>query len=812
MKYVKWVVLTLLIILITQAKTISADNRDVVVYYSATEYDYPPFSVTDDGEADGFSVELMNAVAEEMGIQIEWKIDQWTVLKEALKNGELDMLPLVGYTEERDQYYDFTVPYIVMRGNIFVREDNESITSQDDLFGKEILVLDGDNSQEWGVSIGLDEELIAVATYTEAFILLSDGNYDAVLANGLVGEKILDDNNIENVSAVYVYDDDGINRFKLNLDGYEQKFSFAVQEGNSELLSLLNEGLSIVSQNGTYDELYQKWFPFLIEEEKVSIIQVISYAAFIIFPVVLIILITNYLSVKRKVSIKTAQLEKNSSRNRIILDAFNTEFLEEERYDYILNETINLTESYGGMIISYSDEKNYHIITCSNECSNNSKLHQAFQQYFETTHLYQKLDLAENNVTNSVLISSDLPDIIQAMKLKFMLAVKMEDKTNQLIIVLFNRKNAFNQDDIEHVQILSRGFITTLEKFEITKQIRYLSFHDTLTNLYNRNFFEEQIRRLDNKRNLPITIIMGDVNGLKLVNDAFGHTVGDNLLKNIATILDEETRDNDIVARWGGDEFAMILIDTNTTKADILIKRLNTKIKAFDFDYGPLSISFGYETKINSNQNIFDVFKEAERMMYQRKMAVAESVRSETINTILDTLFEKSPDTKNHSERVSYLASEIAKALMLSPSKIADIETIARLHDIGKIIIGENILNKPTLLTSEERETIERHPVTASKMLASSSQYSRLVNCVLHHHERIDGKGYPNQLSGDEIPLESKIIAIADAFDAMTAKRPYRIKPLSNAEAVHEIKININKQFDEKIARVFVTKVLNYVW
>ena len=186
MQYVKkinsLILFLIFIVLITGSDTKTVTEEERTVYLSATEYDYPPFSVTDSGEADGFSVELLKAVAEEMGITVTFKIDQWAVLKEELKNGELDILPLVGYTVERDEVYDFSVPYIVMRGNIFVRTDDHSIQSQEDLFGKEILVLDGDNSQEWAWSIGLDSELSATTTYLEAFELLSSGQYDAVLA------------------------------------------------------------------------------------------------------------------------------------------------------------------------------------------------------------------------------------------------------------------------------------------------------------------------------------------------------------------------------------------------------------------------------------------------------------------------------------------------------------------------------------------------------------------------------------------------------------------------------------------------------
>lgn len=304
-----------------KAKTEPEEEEEQRVYLSATEYDYPPFSVTEDGKADGFSVELLKAVAEEMGIAVTFKIDQWSVLKEELEKGQLDVLPLVGYTEERDQVYDFTVPYIVMRGNIFVHENNQSIQSQDDLFGKEVLVLEGDNSQEWAWSIGLEDELTATMTYLEAFELLDSGQYDAVLAQGLVGEKLIRDHGLDHIEPVYTYYDGGLARQKLNLEGYEQKFCFAVSEGDYELLSILNEGLSIVSMNGTYDQLYQKWFPFLLEEPGLTSEDVQKYLIYILGPVLVLFIIAYFITTKRTIKLRTREIILEKERSEKYLQA-----------------------------------------------------------------------------------------------------------------------------------------------------------------------------------------------------------------------------------------------------------------------------------------------------------------------------------------------------------------------------------------------------------------------------------------------------------------------------------------------------------
>ena len=307
----KQIIITVIVfaILFFPAAALCADDVDDT-YRSATEYDYPPFSVTSNGVADGFSVELLKEVAEVMGLEVSFKVDSWANIKEELKEGKLDVLPLVGYTQERDEYFDFSVPYIVMHGNIFIRTDNTDIQTEDDLFGKQILVMEGDNAHEYAVRMGLGDELTLTSTYREAFELLASGKYDAVLAQSLVGEQLISQMGLSHVKAATRIDEDGLTEIRTNLSGFEQKFCFAVREGDKELLSKLNEGLAIVSTNGTFDRLYIKWFPFLIET-KPSLHQVIDAYAVVILPALLIILVLAVIFVRRKIKQKTRELEKS---------------------------------------------------------------------------------------------------------------------------------------------------------------------------------------------------------------------------------------------------------------------------------------------------------------------------------------------------------------------------------------------------------------------------------------------------------------------------------------------------------------------
>ncbi len=300
------VIVTLALLIFAFPLTVYAGET----YKSATEYDYPPFSVTDQGEADGFSVELLQAVADTMGLEISFKIDSWSILKEELKNGDLDVLPLVGYTEERDRDYDFTVPYIIMHGNIFIRKDETGISTEEDLVGKEVIVMEGDNAHEYALRMGLSDHLILTETYPEAFELLASGKHDAVLAQSLVGEQIIEQYNLKGIKAATQIDETGLKEIRTNLSGFEQKFCFAVPEGNKDLLAKLNEGLAVVSANGEFDRLYQKWFPFIVNSQ-VDPIEVLKTSIMIITPIILLFMIAGIISVRRNIKLKTEELQRS---------------------------------------------------------------------------------------------------------------------------------------------------------------------------------------------------------------------------------------------------------------------------------------------------------------------------------------------------------------------------------------------------------------------------------------------------------------------------------------------------------------------
>ncbi|WP_297420973.1 HD domain-containing phosphohydrolase [Clostridium sp.] len=343
---------------------------------------------------------------------------------------------------------------------------------------------------------------------------------------------------------------------------------------------------------------------------------------------------------------------------------------------------------------------------------------------------------------------------------------------------------------------------------QLEKNLEYLSYNDELTGVKNRRFYEEELNRLNSKENLPFTIVLGDLNGLKLINDSFGHAVGDDLIKKVAEIIKKGCRSQDIIARIDGDEFVILLSNTEASETEQIIKKINHIAKQEKVQNIDISISFGYETKRNMNEDIKEVFKKAEDYMYKRKLFESSCMRGKTVNTIMNTLNEKNEREEQHSVRVSDLCKSMGENLGFSEKNIYDLKTAGLLHDIGKIALDENILNKPSKLSDDEFEEIKRHPEIGYRILNTVNEMSEIAEYVLLHHEMWNGSGYPKGLKGENIPIESRIIAIVEAYDAMTSQRSYH-NAISEKYAVEELQRNAGIQFDPELVNVFINKVLN---
>jgi len=327
-----------------------------------------------------------------------------------------------------------------------------------------------------------------------------------------------------------------------------------------------------------------------------------------------------------------------------------------------------------------------------------------------------------------------------------------------------------------------------------------------MTGIYNRTFFETELARLNKSREYPVTIISADLDGLKLINDTMGHEAGDKLLQGCALVLRKSLRNSDILARVGGDEFSAILPGTDKKTGETVVRRIRQNVNKYNQKNKELllGISLGVATAEKIDYSLSDLFKRADDMMYRDKLYSSTSSRSKIVQSLLAALAERDYITEGHARRLEELCRAVGEKIELSSHQLSDLALLAQVHDLGKVGIPDTILFKPGPLNEEEWEIMRGHPEKGFRIASSSPDLSGVAELILKHHERWDGKGYPLGLKGTQIPVECRILAMVDAFDAMISQRPYN-KTKTPEEAIKEIKTCAGSQFDPNLVPVFLT-------
>ncbi len=428
--------------------------------------------------------------------------------------------------------------------------------------------------------------------------------------------------------------------------------------------------------------------------------------------------------------------------------------------------------------------------------------------------LGEKISKIAAEETNSINLREIQKHMVPNTQRKYERYLKGLDKTYFINIFSDDRDYMiiFYTDITKHIKELEK----TKSKLEHTKgeivdfsKKALARYKDSLTGLYTREFFYEELKRLNTKRQLPISIIMGDLNGLKLINDAFGHSMGDKALKRIGEILQDTFRDEDIIARVGGDEFMILLPKTNKKTSEEIVKRVRQKCEEKPLDIININVSFGISTKIKPDENINEILEEAEDKMYFNKLKEGKQAKLKMINYLKEKLQKITFENKGHYERLKVMGMEMAEILNFTEVEEEELKLLCEYHDIGKIGVPKKILQKKTKLTKKEWESMKKHSEIGYNIIKESREIISIDEFILQHHERWDGKGYPGLLKGEEIPLVVRVFSIIDAYDAMVNERPYK-EQMTREKALEEIKNKSGSQFDPHITKKFTDLMKNH--
>lgn len=721
---------------------------------------YPPYVFRNSkGELQGILIDQWALWSERIGVKANVYAMDWADALEGMRAGKYDVIDTVFENDERDTWLDFTKPYVTIDVPIYHSKKLGGITNADSLKGFRVAAKAGDAS----IQILRDAGVTSIDEYP---------SYEAVIEAAKSGDVtvfVVD----EPAALYYLYQKGIASEFTRGESLYSGQFHRAVKQGDTQTLTLLNDGFSRISPE-QLKKINDKWFG------SVSALPYLKYyLEYVLIGVAVVGMVILWVSLwnqrlRKEVRKKTQELMREKELLNITLQSIGDGVVATDIDGAItlLNPTARRMSGWGDDALGKTFTTVLQLINEETEEPVSSPI----EKVLKTGEI---VGLA--NHTALINRSGDKTPIADG-------ASPIRDANGQIygVVMVFRdvTQEKEQRDKIEHIMT-----------------------HDSMTGLFNRWYMEQALNRYGDKSNASCAVIMGDLNALKLVNDAFGHFEGDRFICNIAIILQSCSGPQDVVCRWGGDEFLILMPEAGAQDAERLIERILERCKAESDEKLQLSIALGYSVKTSAEKKIHDVLREAEQLTYRRKLMIEKSFRSSVINALLATLAAKSEETEEHAERLQLYCGQIGRILGISNKELDEMSLFAMLHDIGKVGINDAILRKPGALTESEWLEMKKHPEIGFRIAQNNVDLAPISEYILSHHERWDGNGYPRGLKGEEIPLLSRILAVVDAFDAMTNERIYS-KPRSPESAAEEILRCAGTQFDPTIAQVFVKQVL----
>ncbi len=724
---------------------------------------FPPLSFTDDdGLNSGYEADLVYALEEWLGITVDHRQVTWSDALAALDQGEITGITGMRITDERSQIYHFSVPYWETAYCLvnYIGRDHERILSGRRL---KAVMQEGSATQDYFMGHIHREgiEIVPVANAEQGFYILREGYADIWFENYQVARyealkaRMLDFFHFHTVP-------ESVGHYALAL-GPEYPY----------LKPIFDKAMLGLEEEGVLAELDRKWFGLTdYRAEPSPWLKFLPVALYGVFTLFMLFMLWNR-SLHYQVERKTEELRKSEEK-------FKASF--EGSHDAIMITTAD------GRILDCNRKALDHFGYIRKEDFLKSDLKDLFP-----------VKQPEGEDSYDLFVKKIQAALHRDIMLRFEWQHRRRDGS------AFPAEVSLTVYPLGGKKVVQANVSDITERKRIQEQLEFLSLHDQLTGLFNRTFFEAELQRMSRGRFYPLTLISSDLDGLKLINDTMGHDTGDRLLVACAEVLQESLRASDVLARVGGDEFCAILPYTDQQDGEQIARRIRENMNRYNRDQVdvPLGLSLGLATAENSTVAIKDLFSQADDMMYRDKLYRSAGVRNKVVESLLAALAERDYITEGHAQRLETLCLAMGENVNLTSRQLSDLALLAKVHDLGKVGIPDHILNKPGPLTAEEWKIMKQHSEKGFRIATSSPDLTAVADLILKHHERFDGSGYPLGLREEEIPVECRILAIVDAFDAMTNDRPYA-RAKSVGAAVEEIESAAGSQFDPRLVGVFL--------
>ena len=712
---------------------------------------YPPYTFLDaNGELKGISVDLWRLFEKKTGRPVELKGMPWAEALRTMEEGNADVIDTLFYNPDRARIYDFTKPYARIPVNIFFHRDISGITDAASLQGFVVATKEGDAAVRELKAAGVTD-IRLYESYEEIVKAAADGKVSVFV--------------IDRPPALYYLFKLGIrDRFRNSESLYVGEFHRAVHKGDTETFSLLESGFGQITDDEQH-RITEKW---LGAEQAGFSLQDVLVPLGILFGTGLLLVVWNR-SLQLTVRSKTAQIEQNLASLR----------QNEEHLQAMLQAIPDLyfVLDRQGVFREYHGPQDAPLVAKPEDFIGRN-LKDFFTTDLASTFLDAIARLHDSGVMQTIEYSYTFGEVPRHYEAR--LAAGEEERIVVIVRDITERK-------------------------ESEMVLREMSTHDTLTGLYNRNHFEYCCARMTGEEAETLGVAFCDLDGLKLVNDTLGHDRGDLYLKSVAAHMRNVFPSHAVLARIGGDEFGILLPNIQEAEFTGFVNRLAEGLptgmeQAIRM---PVSISVGAVFRSGEEIRVPDMLLEADRLMYRVKLHRKSSIRHEIIQALRKMLEVRDYITDGHADRMEKLVVRLAERMGMRAEVLPDLRLFAQFHDIGKVGVSDSILFKPGSLTHEEMEAMRRHTEIGYHIALSSLDLVPIADWILKHHERWDGKGYPIGLKHEEIPLECRILAVVDSFDAMTNDRPYS-KARSPREALGELRACAGTQFDPLVVNSFV--------